>query len=183
MKSFFAGKRSDSKQTSMQATHMQAHPDSNKANNETSTDQNADRCMQHSLSALQLCVTATADHRYLGLQRSTCDLLDAWPGALRDHDHDDDRPRSFHWPQTQTLDYHCRHSMAILGDESQTQSASISSWLSELFANGRSSWPAISDIWLGIRTVPVLSVAKLGKESRGASQIAHWPRSARTQAG
>ena len=39
---------------------------------------------------------------------------------------------------------------------------------------------AISDIWLGIRTVPVLSVAK---ESRGASQIAHWPRSARTQAG
>ena len=39
------------------------------------------------------------------------------------------------------------------------------------------SWPAISDIWLGIRTVPVLSVAK---ESRGASQIAHWPRSART---
>ena len=42
------------------------------------------------------------------------------------------------------------------------------------------SWPAISDIWLGIRTVPVLSVAK---ESRGASQIAHWPRSARTQAG
>ena len=43
-----------------------------------------------------------------------------------------------------------------------------------------STWPAISDIWLGIRTVPVLSVAK---ESRGASQIAHWPRSARTQAG
>ena len=42
------------------------------------------------------------------------------------------------------------------------------------------SWPAISDIWLGIRTVPVLSVAK---ESRGASQIAHWPRSAQTQAG
>ena len=42
------------------------------------------------------------------------------------------------------------------------------------------SWPAISDIWLGIRTVPVLSVAE---ESRGASQIAHWPRSARTQAG
>ena len=42
------------------------------------------------------------------------------------------------------------------------------------------AWPAISDIWLGIRTVPVLSVAK---ESRGASQIAHWPRSARTQAG
>ena len=42
------------------------------------------------------------------------------------------------------------------------------------------SWPAISDIWLGIRTVSVLSVAK---ESRGASQIAHWPRSARTQAG
>ena len=42
------------------------------------------------------------------------------------------------------------------------------------------SWPATSDIWLGIRTVPVLSVAK---ESRGASQIAHWPRSARTQAG
>ena len=43
------------------------------------------------------------------------------------------------------------------------------------------SWPAISDIWLGIRTVPVLSVAK---ESRGASQIAHsWPWSARTQAG
>ena len=41
-------------------------------------------------------------------------------------------------------------------------------------------WPAISDIWLGIRTVPVLSVAK---ESRGASQIAHLPRSARTQAG
>ena len=40
------------------------------------------------------------------------------------------------------------------------------------------TWPAISDIWLGIRTVPVLSVAK---ESRGASQIAHWPRSARTQ--
>ena len=37
--------------------------------------------------------------------------------------------------------------------------------------------PAISDIWLGIRTVP--SVAK---ESRGASQIAHWPRSARTRA-
>ena len=45
---------------------------------------------------------------------------------------------------------------------------------------GRETWPAISDIWLGIRTVPVLSVAK---ESRGASQIAHWPRSARTQAG
>ena len=44
----------------------------------------------------------------------------------------------------------------------------------------RKAWPAISDIWLGIRTVPVLSVAK---ESRGASQIAHWPRSARTQAG
>ena len=42
------------------------------------------------------------------------------------------------------------------------------------------SWPAISDNWLGIRTVPVLSVAK---ESRGASQIAHWPRSTRTQAG
>ena len=42
------------------------------------------------------------------------------------------------------------------------------------------AWPAISDIWLGIRTAPVLSVAK---ESRGASQIAHWPRSARTQAG
>ena len=42
------------------------------------------------------------------------------------------------------------------------------------------SWPAICDILLGIRTVPVLSVAK---ESRGASQIAHWPRSARTQAG
>ena len=42
------------------------------------------------------------------------------------------------------------------------------------------TWPAIPDIWLGIRTVPVLSVAK---ESRGASQIAHWPRSARTQAG
>ena len=42
------------------------------------------------------------------------------------------------------------------------------------------TWPAISDIWLGVRTVPVLSVAK---ESRGASQIAHWPRSARTQAG
>ena len=41
-------------------------------------------------------------------------------------------------------------------------------------------WPAISDIWLGIRTVPGLSVAK---ESRGASQITHWPRSARTQAG
>ena len=41
-------------------------------------------------------------------------------------------------------------------------------------------WPAIFDIWLGRRTVPVLSVAK---ESRGASQIAHWPRSARTQAG
>ena len=37
------------------------------------------------------------------------------------------------------------------------------------------SWPAISDIWLGIRTVPVVSVAK---ESRGASQIAHWPRTA-----
>ena len=33
------------------------------------------------------------------------------------------------------------------------------------------SWPAISDIWLGVRTVPVLSVAK---ESRGASaRIAH----------
>ena len=43
-----------------------------------------------------------------------------------------------------------------------------------------STWPAISDIWLGIRTVPVLSVAK---ESRGASQIAHWPRSARTVTG
>ena len=42
------------------------------------------------------------------------------------------------------------------------------------------TWPANSDIWLGIRTVPVLSVAK---ESRGASQIAHWPRSAQTQAG
>ena len=41
------------------------------------------------------------------------------------------------------------------------------------------SWPAISDIFLGVWTVPVLSVAK---ESRGASQIAHWPRSARTQA-
>ena len=46
--------------------------------------------------------------------------------------------------------------------------------------DSRPTWPAISDIWLGIRTVPVPSVAK---ESRGASQIAHWPRSARTQAG
>ena len=46
--------------------------------------------------------------------------------------------------------------------------------------DSRPTSPAISDIWLGIRTVPVPSVAK---ESRGASQIAHWPRSARTQAG
>ena len=46
VKSFFAGKRSDSKQTLMQSTHMQAHTDSNKANNETSTAQHADRCMQ-----------------------------------------------------------------------------------------------------------------------------------------
>ena len=30
----------------MQSTHMQAHTDSNKANNETSTDRHADRCMQ-----------------------------------------------------------------------------------------------------------------------------------------
>ena len=37
------------------------------------------------------------------------------------------------------------------------------------------TWPAISDIWLGIRTVPVLSVAT---ESRGASQIAHSGRGA-----
>ena len=28
------------------------------------------------------------------------------------------------------------------------------------------AWPAISDIWLGVRTVPVLSVVK---KSRGAS--------------
>ena len=70
MKSFFAGKRSDSKQTSMQSTHMQAHTDSNttKQTNETSTDQHANRCMRMQTltecSALQLCVTATAvtDH-------------------------------------------------------------------------------------------------------------------------
>ena len=45
VKSFFAGKRSDSKQTSMQSTHMQAHTDSN-TTKQTSTDQHADRCMQ-----------------------------------------------------------------------------------------------------------------------------------------
>ena len=58
--------------------------------------------------------TATADH--LELQRSTCDQLDARTVASHD------RPRIFHWPHTQTLDYHCRHSMAIPGDVS-------SSWL------------------------------------------------------
>ena len=58
MKSFFAGKRSDSKQTSMQSTHMQVHTDSNKANNETSTDQHADRCMQ----TLTECTAAVRDH-------------------------------------------------------------------------------------------------------------------------
>ena len=57
MKSFFAGKRSDSKQTSMQLTHMQAHTDSNKANNETATDQHADRCMQ----TLSECTAAGRD--------------------------------------------------------------------------------------------------------------------------
>ena len=61
----------------MQSTHMQAHTDSNKANNETSTDQHADRCMQ-TLTECTAAVrdrTATADH--LELQRSTCDQLDA----------------------------------------------------------------------------------------------------------
>ena len=47
------------------------------------------------------------------VQRSTCDLLDARSVASHDHD---DRPRIFHWPHTQTLHYHCRHSMAIPGD-------------------------------------------------------------------
>ena len=86
----------------MQSTHMQAYTDSNKANNETSTEY---------MSALQLCVTTIVDH--LELQISTCDLLDARPVASLDHD---DRPRMFHWPHTQTLDYHCRHSMTIPGD-------------------------------------------------------------------
>ena len=45
-------------------------------------------------------------------------------------------------------------------------------------ALGKKAWPAISDIWLGIRTVPVLSVAK---ESRGASQIAQAGRGAPEQ--
>ena len=43
-----------------------------------------------------------------------------------------------------------------------------------------SPWPAISDIWLGVRTVPVLSVAT---ESRGASARSRTGQSARTQAG
>ena len=47
------------------------------------------------------------------VQRSTGDLLDARPVTSHDHD---DRPRICHWPHTQTLDYHCRHSMAIPGD-------------------------------------------------------------------
>ena len=80
MKSFFAGKRSDSKQTSMQSTHMQAHTDSNKANNETSTDQHADRCMQ----TLSECTAAVRDRdrRSSGAAEigvCTCDLLDARP--------------------------------------------------------------------------------------------------------
>ena len=41
----------------MQSTHMQAHTDSNKANNETSTDQRADRCMQ----TLSECTAAGRD--------------------------------------------------------------------------------------------------------------------------
>ena len=48
---------SDSKQTSMQSTHMQVHTDSNKANNETSTDQHAHRCMQ----TLTECTAAVRD--------------------------------------------------------------------------------------------------------------------------
>ena len=97
----------------MQSTHMQAHTDSNKANNETSTDQHADRCMQ----TLIECTAAVRDRdrRSSGaaVQRSTCDLLDARSVASHDQD---DRPRMFLWPHTQTLDYHCRHSMAISGD-------------------------------------------------------------------
>ena len=123
MKSFFAGKRPDSKQTSMQSTHMQVHTDSNKANNETSTDQHAERCMQ----TLTECTAAVRDRDpadHLELQRSTCDLLDARSVASHDHD---DRPRIFHWPHTQTLDYHCRHSMAIPGDEVLLE-RKLSSW-------------------------------------------------------
>ena len=110
---FFPGKRSDSKQTSMQSTHMQAHTDSNKANNETSTDRHADRCMQ----TLTECTAAAVRDRDRRSSIWSCrdrrDLLDARPVASLDHD---DRPRMFHWPHTQTLDYHCRHSMAIPGD-------------------------------------------------------------------
>ena len=113
MKSFFAGKRSDSKQTSMQSTHMQAHTDSN-TTKQTMKHRLINMLIDACKHTLQLCVTATADH--LELQRSTCDLLDARPVALHDHD---DRPRIFHWPHTQTLDYHCRHSMAIPGDGGQ----------------------------------------------------------------
>ena len=73
----------------MQSTHMQAHTDSNKANNETSTDQHADRCMQ-TLTECTAAVrhrTATADHPEL--QRSTCDQLDARTVPVASHD----RPR------------------------------------------------------------------------------------------
>ena len=42
------------------------------------------------------------------------------------------------------------------------------------------SWPAISDIWLGVRTVPVLSVAKL---VAAPARSPTGPRSVRTQAG
>ena len=37
------------------------------------------------------------------------------------------------------------------------------------------------DIWLGVRTVPVLYVAK--EVAAPASRVAHWPRSARTATG
>ena len=82
----------------------------------TSTDQHADRCMQ-TLSESQLQLRVTAEFEHLELQRSTAtgDLPDARPVASHDHG---DRPRICHRPHTQTLDYHCRHSMAIPGDGS-----------------------------------------------------------------
>ena len=113
MKSFFAGKRYDSKQTSMQSTHMQAHTDSNKANNETSTDQHADRCMQTLTECTALHSAAVRDrdrsYRSSGAQyRRVIYSIDARPVASHSI--------MIGRPHTQTLDYHCRHSMAIPGD-------------------------------------------------------------------
>ena len=40
----------------------------------------------------------------------------------------DDRPRIFHWPHTQTLDYHCRHSMAMGAMQNYVMHCDVRSW-------------------------------------------------------